>query len=78
MLSTETLATIGIEKTQLLGMLIPTPRVFEDARGYFLESFNDRNFAEAGIQERFVQGNHSYSVRDVVRGLHYQGKSSAG
>ena len=72
MLSTETLTTIRIEKTQLLGMLILTPRVFEDARGYFLESFNDRDFAEAGIQERFVQDNHSYSVRDVVRGLHYQ------
>lgn len=72
MLSTETLATIRIEKTQLLGMLILAPRVFEDARGYFLESFNDRDFAEAGIQERFVQDNHSYSVRDVVRGLHYQ------
>jgi dTDP-4-dehydrorhamnose 3,5-epimerase len=53
-------------------MLILTPRVFEDARGYFLEVYNENDMTEAGIRERFVQDNHSYSVRNVVRGLHYQ------
>ena len=48
------------------------PRVFEDARGYFLEVYNENDMIEAGIRERFVQDNHSYSVRNVVRGLHYQ------
>lgn len=48
------------------------PTVFSDARGYFLESYNERTMAEAGIRERFVQDNHSFSNRGVVRGLHYQ------
>jgi dTDP-4-dehydrorhamnose 3,5-epimerase len=48
------------------------PRVFEDARGFFFESWNRRAFAEAGIAAEFVQDNHSRSVRGVLRGLHYQ------
>jgi dTDP-4-dehydrorhamnose 3,5-epimerase len=48
------------------------PRVFEDARGCFFESWNRRAFAEAGIVADFVQDNHSRSVRGVLRGLHYQ------
>ncbi|MGE5169490.1 MAG: dTDP-4-dehydrorhamnose 3,5-epimerase [Rudaea sp.] len=48
------------------------PRVFEDARGSFFESWNRRAFAEAGIDAEFVQDNHSRSVRGVLRGLHYQ------
>ena len=48
------------------------PRVFEDARGFFLETWNRRVFAEAGIDAEFVQDNHSCSVRGVLRGLHYQ------
>ena len=48
------------------------PRVFEDARGFFFESWNHRAFAEAGIDAEFVQDNHSCSVRGVLRGLHYQ------
>ena len=48
------------------------PRVFEDARGFFFESWNRRAFAEAGIPAEFVQDNHSRSVRGVLRGLHYQ------
>jgi len=58
--------------TRLPGALILEPRVFADARGFFLESYNERTMAEAGIVERFVQDNHSFSSRDVVRGLHYQ------
>ena len=48
------------------------PRVFEDARGFFLETWNRRVCAEAGIAAEFVQDNHSCSVRGVLRGLHYQ------
>jgi dTDP-4-dehydrorhamnose 3,5-epimerase len=70
--STETLITVRVQETPLPGMLILTPRVFEDARGYFLEVYNENDMTEAGIRERFVQDNHSYSVRNVVRGLHYQ------
>ena len=59
-------------KTALPGVLILEPRVFRDPRGFFLESYNERTMAEAGIHERFVQDNHSFSARNVVRGLHYQ------
>lgn len=49
------------------------PRVFGDARGFFYESFNTRDFAQAnGLQVDFVQDNHSKSARGVLRGLHYQ------
>lgn len=46
--------------------------MFGDERGFFLESYNDRALSELGIDERFVQDNHSCSRRNVVRGLHYQ------
>jgi dTDP-4-dehydrorhamnose 3,5-epimerase len=59
-------------KASLSGVLILEPRVFGDARGFFLESYNQRTMAEAGIPEHFVQDNHSFSGRNVLRGLHYQ------
>jgi dTDP-4-dehydrorhamnose 3,5-epimerase len=58
--------------TSLPGVVILEPRVFGDERGFFLESYSERVFAEAGISERFVQDNHSFSQRNVLRGLHYQ------
>lgn len=58
--------------TSLAGVLVLEPRVFGDDRGFFLESYNQRTFAELGIKEPFVQDNHSFSEKDVVRGLHYQ------
>ena len=61
-----------VTETTLPGVLILEPRMFRDARGFFLESYNEKAMAEAGIRERFVQDNHSFSTRDVVRGLHYQ------
>lgn len=70
--SVEMFASVTVQETPLPGVLVLTPRVFEDERGYFLESFNERDMAEAGIQAGFVQDNHSYSVRNVVRGMHYQ------
>jgi dTDP-4-dehydrorhamnose 3,5-epimerase len=59
-------------ETSLPGVLLLEPRVFGDDRGFFLESYNERLFAELGIREKFVQDNHSYSGRNVLRGLHYQ------
>jgi len=58
--------------TSLPGVFVLEPRVFRDERGFFLESYNQRAFASVGIEEGFVQDNHSYSRRDVLRGLHYQ------
>jgi dTDP-4-dehydrorhamnose 3,5-epimerase len=54
------------------------PRVFGDERGFFLESYNQRTMADAGIREAFVQDNHSCSSRSVLRGLHYQVKQPQG
>ena len=61
-----------VEKAKLNGLLIITPEIFEDERGFFLESFNANRYAKAGINFDFVQDNHSSSHRNVLRGLHYQ------
>ena len=58
--------------TSLPGVVIVEPRVFNDERGFFLESYNAKDFVELGIDARFVQDNHSSSRRNVLRGLHYQ------
>jgi len=58
--------------TPLEGVFVLEPKVFGDTRGFFMESYNERAMSEAGIHQRFVQDNHSYSTRNVVRGLHYQ------
>ncbi|BCR05394.1 dTDP-4-dehydrorhamnose 3,5-epimerase [Desulfuromonas versatilis] len=60
-------------RTSIADVLLIEPRVFGDVRGFFLESFNQRGWEEAtGLQTRFVQDNHSRSVRGTLRGLHYQ------
>jgi dTDP-4-dehydrorhamnose 3,5-epimerase len=59
-------------ETDLPGVLILEPRVFEDERGWFMETFHAAKFAEAGLPADFAQDNHSHSLRGVVRGLHYQ------
>ncbi len=59
-------------ETALPGVFVIEPKVFGDHRGFFLESYNQRTFAEFGIDESFVQDNHSHSERNVIRGLHYQ------
>ena len=53
-------------------VLLIEPRVFGDSRGFFFESWNEREFERTGIRARFVQDNHSRSGRGVLRGLHYQ------
>lgn len=60
-------------ETELAGCFIIKPNVLVDARGYFMESFNEREFIQGvGRQVHFVQDNQSFSTRGVLRGLHYQ------
>ena len=61
-----------ITETPLPGLLIIEPRVFDDSRGYFFESYQEERYKESGINASFIQDNESKSVRGVVRGLHYQ------
>jgi len=64
--------SIRISATELPGILLIEPRVFEDPRGFFLETHHQRKYSEAGLDAQFVQDNHSHSKRDTLRGLHYQ------
>jgi dTDP-4-dehydrorhamnose 3,5-epimerase len=59
-------------KTQFPGLLVFEPKVFEDNRGYFFESYNQKIFSEEGIEINFVQDNQARSSFGVVRGLHFQ------
>lgn len=60
-------------------VMLLEPKVFGDARGFFLESYNQRTFTQAtGLTPTFVQDNHSHSARGVLRGLHYQIKQAQG
>jgi dTDP-4-dehydrorhamnose 3,5-epimerase len=61
-----------IETTPIQDLVIINPTVFEDERGYFMESFNQQSLQEAGINIQFVQDNQSFSKRGTLRGLHYQ------
>lgn len=60
------------QTTDIPGLQIFEPNVFEDSRGYFFESYNEKIFREAGIDFRWVQDNQSSSLYGVIRGLHYQ------
>ncbi|MEC5270322.1 dTDP-4-dehydrorhamnose 3,5-epimerase [Heyndrickxia coagulans] len=62
-----------ISKTNLEGVLVIEPAVFGDHRGWFMETYNEKNMAEAGVKLKFVQDNHSFSAtKGTLRGLHYQ------
>lgn len=64
---------MNVIQTDIPDVLILEPKVFGDARGFFMESFNQREFEkQTGLNPRFVQDNHSRSARNVLRGLHYQ------
>lgn len=63
---------MNIIETAIPGLLIIEPRVFGDERGFFMESWNAKSFAAAGLDLDFVQDNHSRSSKGVLRGLHYQ------
>jgi dTDP-4-dehydrorhamnose 3,5-epimerase len=64
---------MNIIPTKVSDVFITEPRVFEDDRGFFYESYNEKAFAEKmGVEIHFVQDNHSRSIQNVLRGLHYQ------
>ena len=67
-----------VSETAIPDVKIIEPNVYGDDRGYFLESWHQQKFAEAGIDETFVQDNHSYSQKGILRGLHYQLQQSQG
>ena len=58
--------------TDIPEVVLIRPKLFGDARGYFMESWEERKFAAAGLDLKFVQDNHSHSARHILRGLHYQ------
>ena len=64
---------MNVISTSISEVLVIEPKVFGDSRGFFFESFNHKNFSQAtGLDVKFVQDNHSRSVKGVLRGLHYQ------
>ena len=64
---------ITVTPTAIPDVLIIEPKVFGDDRGWFFESFNQKEFTEkTGVKEPFIQDNHSYSAQHILRGLHYQ------
>lgn len=63
---------MNIQETVLSGLFIIEPKVFADSRGYFFEAYNEKSFAENGINTKFVQDNQSKSTYGVIRGLHFQ------
>lgn len=63
---------MNVIQTSIPDVLIFEPRIFGDERGFFYESYNQKEIAKAGITQTFMQDNHSRSARNVLRGLHYQ------
>ena len=64
--------SMQVSTTNLPGVLLIQPRVFADSRGFFLETFQQQRYQDAGITAQFVQDNHSRSSRGTLRGLHFQ------
>ena len=69
---------MNIVETEIAGPLVIEPRVFGDARGFFMETWNAAAFAGAGLDLTFVQDNHSRSQKGVLRGLHFQNPGPQG
>lgn len=65
-------------ETPIEGLYVIEPSVFPDDRGFFMESYNKRDFAEIGLEMEFIQDNHSHSKKGVLRGLHFQDKHPQG
>jgi len=70
--------TLKCTEKSIPGVLLIEPMVFEDDRGFFLETYHEKKYPEAGIDKPFVQDNHSHSCRGTLRGLHYQLKHPQG
>jgi dTDP-4-dehydrorhamnose 3,5-epimerase len=66
------ITSMNIIHTALPGCFVIEPQIFPDERGFFFESYNEKKMAGVGIEYKFVQDNHSYSRKNVLRGLHYQ------
>ena len=64
--------TFKVEKSDLKGVLLIQPAVHTDSRGRFFESFQKERYKEIGIEEEFIQDNHSVSQKNTIRGLHYR------
>ena len=60
------------EEKEIKGVVLVKPRVFDDSRGFFLETYEKSSFEKAGIKMNIIQSNHSYSKKGVLRGLHFQ------
>jgi dTDP-4-dehydrorhamnose 3,5-epimerase len=69
---------MNVLKTTIDGALIFEPKVFGDERGFFMETFRESTFRELGLNDTFVQDNHSASSKGVLRGLHYQAQKPQG
>ena len=67
-----------VQSTDLPGVFLIEPRRFDDSRGFFMETFHQQRYTDAGLDLRFVQDNYSRSCRSTVRGLHYQIKHPQG
>ncbi len=65
-------AGLRVTTLDILGLLVIEPRLFRDARGFFLETWNAQRYAAAGVPCQFVQDNLSFSTRGILRGLHFQ------
>ena len=63
---------IKIKKTPIDGFNIIEPKCYEDKRGFFLETYQEESYKAAGIMDKFVQDNQSRSIKDVIRGMHFQ------
>ncbi|MGA8180952.1 MAG: dTDP-4-dehydrorhamnose 3,5-epimerase [Desulfobacterales bacterium] len=63
---------MNIVTTSIEGLLIIEPKIFKDRRGFFMETYNRQEYEAAGITDSFVQDNLSYSLKNTVRGLHFQ------
>lgn len=61
-----------VDNTEIEGLLVITPKIYEDSRGYFFESFSKRAFKEMNLEIEFLQDNEAQSSRGVIRGLHFQ------
>ena len=69
---------MDVKKTKLPGLIVVEPDVFADKRGFFLETWNATRYEKAGIAGPFVQDNASFSVKGILRGLHFQHPQSQG
>lgn len=69
---------MNVDQTPLPGVLVVTPKVFGDARGFFLETFHIEKYTAAGIPGPFIQDNWSHSAKNILRGLHFQNPGAQG